>query len=59
MKVITEEAKEKMHELLHDEIVKDVKDGDTTVLFEIIKNLSTTNSFYSLSDEGQKQIKFI
>ena len=58
MKTITEKEREKLNELLCEEIVMDMLKGDTTVLFEIIQNLSTTTAYYSLSDESQKLIKF-
>lgn len=58
MKVITEAQREKLNELLHDEIVEQIKQGDSTVLFGIIENLNHTTAFYSLSDEKQEEIKF-
>lgn len=57
MIVITEETREKMNEALHDELVEQVKEGDTTVLFEIIEGLNNNTVFYSLSDKAQEKIK--
>ena len=58
MKTITKEEREKLNEILLDEIITDlVQHGDITVLSEIVENLSDTTAYYSLSDEGQKKIK--
>ena len=56
MKVITEAQREQINEMLHNEILKDIESGDSTVLFEIIEGLSNTTAYYSLSDESQGKI---
>lgn len=56
MKIITDKQREQINEMLHDEILKDIESGDSTVLFEIIEGLSHTTAYYSLSDESQDKI---
>ena len=56
MKVITRAQREQINEMLHNEILKDIESGDSTVLFEIIEGLSNTTAYYSLSDESQGKI---
>ena len=58
MKTISEEERAKMNELLHSEIVESMKQGDTTVLFEIIERMNSTDVYYSLSDEAQEKVQF-
>ena len=58
MKTISEEERAKMNELLHSEIIEDMKKGDTTVLFEIIERMNSTDVYYSLSDEAQEKVQF-
>ena len=57
MKVISDNQREQMNEMLHDELVQQIKEGDSTVLFEIIENLNSNTVYYSLSDEGQKKLE--
>ena len=58
MKTISEEERAKMNEHLHSEIVESMKQGDTTVLFEIIERMNNTDVYYSLSDEAQEKVQF-
>lgn len=56
MITITDQDRENINEKLHDEIVQQVKEGDTTVLFEIIEGLNHTTAFYSLSDDAMQEL---
>ena len=55
MITLNEKQVEELQETLHDELVEQVKEGDTTVLFEIIKGLNINTAFWSLSDEAQQK----
>lgn len=59
MKVISEETRQEMNQALHDQIITDMRAGDTTVLFEIIERMSSTDVYYALSDEYQETIKLL
>lgn len=45
-------------DLLEKEIIESAKDGDTTVLAEILASLSDDYVFASLSDKGQESLNF-
>lgn len=47
-----------MRNLLEQQILEDAKNGDTTVLAEILKNLGDMTVFHSLSDENQQKSGF-
>lgn len=44
---------ESLRDLLEREIVQSIKEGDTTVLFELLCRVSDEVCYASLSDEGQ------
>lgn len=46
-----------MNQTLHDQIIVDMRNGDTTVLFEIIERMNSTDVYYSLDDKYQETIK--
>jgi len=50
--------KERDLELLEEQILDDAKNGDTTVLAEILESLDEEYIFNSLSDDNQKKRKF-
>jgi hypothetical protein len=54
LRILTGVERRELNELLHNELVLGVLEGDTTVLFEIIENLDNIVAFNSLSDKGQK-----